>query len=60
MSKDISSKYDDELENEFSDVDLALDMDYDEKTVSKSKKFDDNFKEEFMAAFEEVPEEKPS
>ena len=44
MSKDISSKYDDELENEFSDVDLALDMDYDEKTVSKSKKFDDNFK----------------
>lgn len=58
MSKDISNKYDDELENEFSDLDLALDMDYDEKNTSKSKKFDDNFKEEFKAAFEEVPEEK--
>lgn len=59
MSKDISSKYDEELEKEFSGADEALDIDYDsEKTSPKSKKFNDHFQEEFKAAFEEVPEEK--
>ena len=59
MNNDISSKYDDELEKEFSDSDLALDMDYDDdKAAAKPKRFDDHFKEEFKAAFEEVPEEK--
>ncbi|MEE0956862.1 MAG: signal peptidase I [Ruminococcus sp.] len=59
MREDFSSKYDDELDNDFSDTDIALDMDDESaKTVSKSKKFDDNFQEEFKAAFEEVPESK--
>lgn len=59
MRKDISSKYDDELDKEFSDTDVALDMDDESaKTVAKSKKFDGHFKEEFKAAFEEVPEDK--
>lgn len=59
MSRDISSKYDDELEKEFSDADIALDIDYEQRDEDlRPKKFDENFKEEFLAAFEEVPEEK--
>ncbi|MEE0872454.1 MAG: signal peptidase I [Ruminococcus sp.] len=59
MSKDISSKYDEELEKEFSDYKIALDIDeHNESAPVKSGRFDEHFQEEFKAAFEEAPEEK--
>lgn len=59
MSEDISKKYDEELENEFSNADLALDIDENnEETSVKSGRFSKHFQEEFKAAFEEVPEAK--
>ena len=55
MSKEKSNRMTEDIEKDFSNVDLALDArpePYSEKEQPKSNKFNDNFQEEFKAVFE--------
>lgn len=61
LSKDKSNINTDELEKDFSNVDLALDrtpLVYDDETSSASDKSNEDFQEEFRAVFEGDPSNK--
>ncbi len=56
LSKEKPNNYTEELENDFSNVDLALDQTplvYDDESIAATNKSDEYFQEEFRAVFED-------